>query len=171
MKHLATLATICLLLTCSFSTRADENKQRPSQEQIVEYQCKELVSVLKLDDAKVKEFTDTYKSYRDELKATRDKYGKTGRKKRSEMTDDEIEQEILNRFAMSKQIISVREKYYKKFRKTLTPRQIQRVYEREKKGYDKMRNEMNKRKSGKEKQKQYYKKGNGNSKSKCESKD
>ena len=111
MKHLATLATICLLLTCSFSARADENKQRPSQEQIVEYQCKELVSVLKLDDAKVKEFTDTYKSYRDELKATRDKYGKTGRKKRSEMTDDEIEQEILNRFAMSKQIISVREKY------------------------------------------------------------
>ena len=92
MKHLATLATICLLLTCSFSARADENKQRPSQEQIVEYQCKELVSVLKLDDAKVKEFTDTYKSYRDELKATRDKYGKTGRKKRSEMTDDEIEQ-------------------------------------------------------------------------------
>ena len=34
-----------------------------------------------------------------------------------------------------------------------------------------MRNEMNKRKSGKEKQKQYYKKGNGNSKSKCVSKD
>lgn len=170
MKHLVVLATVCLLLTCSLTARADDNrKQRPTHEQIVECQCKDIVSDLKLDDAKAKSFTDTYKSYQDELKAARDKYGKRN-KKRSEMTDDEIEQDILNRFAMSKQIINVREKYYKKFRKILTPRQIQQMYEREKKGYERMRNEMNKRKSCKEK-KQYHKKGCGDSKCKRESKD
>lgn len=172
MKHLATLVTVCMLLTCSLSARADDDKKpAPTHEQIVECQCKDIVSELKLDDAKAKSFTETYKSYHDELKAARDKYGKRNTKKRSELTDDEIEQEILNRFAMSKQIVTVREKYYKKFRKTLTPRQIQKVYEREKKSYDKMRSEMNKRKSGKDKQKQNHQKGCGNSKCKRESKD
>ncbi|MGM9833655.1 MAG: hypothetical protein ACI31A_08220 [Candidatus Limisoma sp.] len=172
MKHLATFATLCLLLACSLTARADDNgKQRPTYEQIVECQCKDIVSDLKLDDAKAKSFTETYKSYQDELKAARDKYGKREKKKRSEMTDDEIEQDILNRFAMSKQIISVREKYYKKFRKTLSPRQIQQMYEREKKGYERMRNEMNKRKSGKDKQKQPHKKGCCDSKCKRDLKD
>ena len=49
------------------------------------------------------------------------------------MTDAETDQVIKARMERGRQILDLREKYYKEYSKFLTPRQIQRVYELEKK--------------------------------------
>lgn len=60
-------------------------------------------------------------------------------------TDAEVEQAIKARFAQSRKILDVREKYYNEFRKFLSPKQIQKMYNMEKHNGDKFRKEMRKR--------------------------
>ena len=50
----------------------------------------------------------------------------------TEPTDEQIEQRILDNFAQSRAILDVREQYYKEFRKILTPKQINKIFEDEK---------------------------------------
>ena len=44
------------------------------------------------------------------------------------LTDEQIEANILNRFAQARKMLDIREKYYKAFREFLTPGQIQAMY-------------------------------------------
>ena len=64
---------------------------------------------------------------------------------RSTLTDAEVEQVIKARFAQSRKMLDIREKYYNEFRKFLSPKQIQKMYNMEKRIGDKMRKEMGKR--------------------------
>ena len=48
------------------------------------------------------------------------------------MTDAEVEKNIKERFAHSRKLLDIREKYYDVYRSFLSPKQIQRVYELEK---------------------------------------
>ena len=63
-------------------------------------------------------------------------------------TDAEIDQMILENFAQSHKILDIREKYYAKFRKFLTPKQIMKIYQVEKIDAGKMKIEMIKRQRG-----------------------
>ena len=60
-------------------------------------------------------------------------------------TTDELRRHIQTRFAQSRKILDVREKYYNEFRKFLSPKQIQKMYNMEKHNGDKFRKEMRKR--------------------------
>ena len=51
-------------------------------------------------------------------------------------------------FPTSDKILTLRENYYKKYRKFLSPKQIQRVYDLEKKGKNRLRQGMKHRKMG-----------------------
>ena len=46
------------------------------------------------------------------------------------LTDAEIEARIEKRFAQQRQMLDIREKYYKELKKILTPKQLQRIYEK-----------------------------------------
>ena len=88
----------------------------------------------------------------EEMRAVRDM---NPRAPRSTLTDAEVEQVIKARFAQSRKMLDIREKYYNEFRKFLSPKQIQKMYNMEKRIGDKMRKEMGKR--------QGMKKNNSNS--------
>lgn len=62
------------------------------------------------------------------------------------LTDAEVEADIKTRFAQSRKMLDIREKYYEEFRKFLSPKQVQKMYNLERRNGDKFRNEMNKRK-------------------------
>jgi hypothetical protein len=49
-------------------------------------------------------------------------------KERKQITDQDIEERILNQMKEQKEMLSVKESYYAKFRKVLSPKQIQKVY-------------------------------------------
>ena len=132
-----------IIMACSFSAQADENKseQRPkfNPEKMVQHQAEAMANKMQLDDAQTGKFIETYKEYLKEMhgvyKQNAPQKGfKRGGEQQVRKTDAEVEQEILNQFAMSRSIIDVREKYYKKFRTFLNPRQIKMIYanEREK---------------------------------------
>jgi hypothetical protein len=65
--------------------------------------------------------------------------------KKELQTDAEVEKMIKKRFAQSRKMLDIREKYYDKFRKFLSPKQIQKVYEMDMKDTRRFHNEMNRR--------------------------
>ena len=49
------------------------------------------------------------------------------------------------RFAQSRKVLDIREKYYDEFRKFLSPKQVQKVYDQIGDNQSRFRNEMNRR--------------------------
>ena len=107
----------------------DSEKKRPSREQLTELQARHIAGYLALDDATAKKFVDAYRDYQQEVCNS----GASMRKKENQsLTDAEIEKNIKERFAHSRKLLDIREKYYDVYRGFLSPKQIQRVYELEK---------------------------------------
>lgn len=111
-------------------------KQRLSAEQMVQMQSTRLANELMLDDANAAKFKDIYQSYQKDIQAVRQKFHpkkqeqseRPQTKERKEMTDQEVEERILNQMKEQKEMLNVKENYYAKFRKVLSPKQIQKVY-------------------------------------------
>ena len=66
---------------------------------------------------------------------------------RNNMTEAQVEAGIKAQFAHTRKVVDIREKYYAEYRKFLNPRQIERVYELEKKQADKIKRQQQQRKA------------------------
>lgn len=66
---------------------------------------------------------------------------------KSVLTDAEMEQQIKGRFAQSRKILDVREKYYDEFRKILSPKQIMKIYRTEQNNANKLKKNLTAEKS------------------------
>ena len=135
-------------------------------------QCNMIIRELALDDATTERFRKVYNEYLKELHSTynpkldnikcpycgrencdgTDCPGPQGEKEQSYKkvgrdlpTDAEVEARIKARFDQSRKILDVREKYYKEYRKFLSPKQIQRIYTVEKRCKNKMKRHSNSR--------------------------
>ena len=108
---------------------------RLTPEQMMQRQTSYIIKQVALDDANQEKFVALYKKYQTEMKEChsqmRNKFGKD-RKNRQELTDAEITERIEARFAQSRKILDIREKYYQEYKKFMTPRQIQKMYKAEK---------------------------------------
>lgn len=133
---------------------AKPERKQFNREQMLQMQCNQIIKGLALDDATAAKFAPVYKSYMEEMRATRAMNprkpagNKTSADKQTPKpvpTDAEVEQAIKARFAQSRKMLDIREKYYNEFRKFLTPKQIQKMYNMEKRNGDKFRKEMSKR--------------------------
>lgn len=152
------MVCIALLMGSQVALFAQEAKKperkRPTQEQIQQMQCNQIIKALTLDDATAAKFTPVYTKYMEEMRAVRrmgqperaDKKVEGSRPAPKPMpTDAEVEASIKARFAQSRKMLDIREKYYNEFRKFLSPKQIQKMYNMEKNNGEKFRKEMNKR--------------------------
>lgn len=131
-------------------------RRQVDREQMQKMQYDQIIKELALDDATAAKFAPAYKQYMTELQAIRtvEKRGDASRKAAVDKqtpkpipTDAEVEQAIKERFAQSRKMLDLREKYYAEFRKFLSPKQIQKIYAIEKRTGDKFRKEMQKRQS------------------------
>ncbi len=143
---------ILLLLSMAFffvgSLSAQETKgktpeQRPQRPDFKEFQLKQVLNALMLDDKTAAKFTPVYKDYQKEMEECRIPPMK--RPRNVEMTDDEIAKEIEQQFAQGRKVIDVKEKYYKKFKKILTMKQIRKIYRLERFNMRRVGREMDKR--------------------------
>ena len=134
MKKKISFAICAIMMAvCSTAAQAQDNngkKQRMSREQLAEAQAKHIAHDLVLDDATTQKFVKTFSDYQKEVWALGPK---AKGKKKNEMTDAEVEKAIKDRFEHSEKLLKIREKYYKEYSKFLTQKQIQRVYDLEKK--------------------------------------
>ena len=123
-------------------------RKRMSPEQMTEIRINRMVNELALDDASAVKFTEVYKKYMEEmsnLRSTCPLKAKKEEGKSYRRTDAEVEKSIEERFAMSRKKLDIREKYYKEFRKFLSPRQVEKIYMKEKSYGDAMRKEWGRR--------------------------
>lgn len=126
-------------------------ERRPPMD--IEAQCAELITLLELEGTAAEQFAPLFKRYHEEMislfkqhRPPRPQHPRSGeRPARPELTDTEIEQHILGRFAVSRAIVDVREKYYHEFRRFMSPRQIVKLYEIEQFNADRMKREHHKR--------------------------
>ena len=132
-------------------------RKRMTAEQMTEIRINRMMNELSLDDATAAKFKETYQKYMEEMAKLRAEcplkdWGKMGDTKGHRRTDAEVEKSIQDRFAMSRKKLDLREKYYKEFRKFLSPRQVEKIYFKEKNYGKAMHKEFSRRKALKNQQ-------------------
>lgn len=132
-------------------------RKRMTMEQMVNMQANKIIGDLGLDDKTAAKFKDVYAKYMKEMNDLRKEgmdfrmrgriqKGDTLAKMKIQMpTDDEVDKMMRDRFKQSRKILDVREKYYDEFRKFLSPKQVQKVYEQGQENHGKFHKEMNRR--------------------------
>jgi len=151
---------------CSLSAQNNEarvKKQRPTPEQVMKMQVNQMVSRLMLDDATAAKFVSVYEKYLTELRNCRlmNRQLKRGtaavdstaaRVPKQDLTDAEVEKLLKNRFAQSRKMLDIREKYYGEFSKILSQKQILKIYQQEQSNMHHFRKEFDRRKGLKQRQ-------------------
>ncbi len=116
---------------------------RPSGEAI-EKQCEAVAEALSLEGDTRERFLKTYMRYQQEMRQiAREQFGPRPHhggalQARNTMSEEQIEAMLRKRFAASRAILDVREKYFDAFLQFMTPRQIQRMYALEKRGAERI---------------------------------
>lgn len=132
MKNLKSSVIIMLMVVCTMTAYAEnKDKQRISREQMTEIQAKHIATDLALDDKTSSRFIETYTKYKKELWSIAPRRNKED-KKRSD-TEDEAAQRMRQRFEQNQKVLDIRTKYYKEFSKFMTQKQIEQMYDKERK--------------------------------------
>ena len=158
IKYFFVLMVACLMGVQMVNAQPNSENRRPrnrmNMEQVAEGQAKKFVNELGLDDKTAARFTDVYKQYMKELDDVRKEGFESMMKenrpddakgKRPEMTDEDIDKMMRNRFLQSRKTLDIREKYYDEFRKFLSPKQVQKIYDQGQFDQGRFQNEMNRR--------------------------
>ena len=144
------LALSAMFMTSNAQDQQDfqnQQRQKPTitPEQRAERSAARIAGQLMLNDADAEKFKGVYKNYQLELSEANRKFKKEPKKmeqgektQRRQRTEQEIEQDIKNRFARQRAVLDVEEKYYDEFRSVLNPRQIEKVYQMSGKGMKNM---------------------------------
>lgn len=135
MKKIVSIACCAIMMALCTTVQAQENhcdqvKKKPmNPEQMVEKKAQHIVRQLALDDATAKKFIETYCEYKKEMKALCHKDCCKGNQN---LTEAEAEKALKACFEKREQSLSLQKKYYGKYSKFLTQKQIMRVYEMDK---------------------------------------
>ena len=129
-----------------------QNRKRMTVEQMTEMQADKIISDLGLDDKTASKFKEVYGKYMNELNDLRKEnmFGKPNvkpeeGKERPMPTDAEVDKMMRDRFKQSRKMLDIREKYYDEFRKFLSPKQVEKIYNKGMKNQGKFHKEMNRR--------------------------
>ena len=156
-KYFFVLLVACIMGTQVMDAQNREHGKRQHHkrmtvEQMADKQANKIVGVLGLDDKTAAKFKDVYAKYMKELNDLRKEYMpkkpdvKPGEGKANPMpTDAEVDKMMRDRFKQSRKMLDIREKYYDEFRKFLSPKQVQKVYDKGMMNRGKFHQEMNRR--------------------------
>lgn len=140
------VAFTVLFMATLFTARAVAQptpQQKLTREQLAEKQARFIASKVPLSDDKTARFVETYCDYQKEVWAIgapprRDK------DKAKSRTEEQVEKDMTARFDRSDKLQKLRRKYYNKYRKFLSPSQIERVYQLEREVLDHFAHHRNK---------------------------
>lgn len=128
MKNIIRLLLLVVSLTAfSGAVSAQNRKQRLTREQLAEVQAKHIAKEMAMDKATSQRFIKTFCQFQRDIWAL----GPRPKQPNDQMTDEETGQALKARFAHSRKILDLRQKYYAIYSEFLTQKQIQRVYKLE----------------------------------------
>ena len=131
MKTTRTIILTLMLVFTAFGTQAQNAKQRMSREQMAETQAKHIAADLNLTGKTYDRFVETYENYKKELWQTVPKCRK--KNCRNSETEEQAAEKMRKRFERSQKVLDIRNKYYQEFSKFLTQKQIEQMYDKERK--------------------------------------
>jgi hypothetical protein len=132
-------------------------RKRMTIERMTDMQANKIIGDLGLDDKTAAKFKDVYAKYMKEMNDLRKEgmdfrmrgriqKGDTLAKMKMQMpTDAEVDKMMRDKFKMGRKMLDIREKYYDEFRKFLSPKQVQKVYDHGQMNRGKFHKEMNRR--------------------------
>ena len=161
-KYFFVLLVACIMGTQVMDAQNREHgkkqhHKRMTVEQMTDKQANKIVGDLGLDDKTAAKFKDVYAKYMKEMNDLRKEgmdfrmrgriqKGDTLAKMKMQMpTDAEVDKMMRDRFKQSRKMLDIREKYYDEFRKFLSPKQVQKVYDKGMMNRGKFHQEMNRR--------------------------
>ena len=131
MKKIVFLAISAILVANVF---AQEQKKecnggkQLSKEERVEFAIKRFTNELMLSDEQAKNFAPLYREYAGKVDEIFHKKGDRSQcEKGKELTDAELDKLAKQRFEKQKELVNLKAKYYDKFRKDLSARQVAKV--------------------------------------------
>lgn len=129
MKKLNVFVTM-LLLVVGGTVFAQEKQVKKcakcTPEQRMEMKIKHLQQALSLDDKTTAKFAPLYKEYMQELGSCCAK--PEAKQKKADRTDEQIIQDMKDRFAAQQKMLDTKTKYFDKFQKILNARQLEKLF-------------------------------------------
>ena len=132
------LITFALLLAAGLPAAATE-PAADRREEFAQKQARLFADKLGLDDVTADKFVKLFVKNQRE-KWTLQPEGRNPDRNRQYKTDAQIDSAINAQFVHSQKILDMRKKYYKEYRKLLTAKQVQMLYDQESKMAPRMRN-------------------------------
>ena len=129
MRKLMILA-ISAILVANMSAQEPQRecpKGKPSKAERVEFEIKRLTNELLLSDEQAEKFAATYREYAAKLDELFRKNKPEQLEKGKELTDKALDKMAKLRFEGQKELAELQAKFYDKFRKDLSARQVERV--------------------------------------------
>ena len=155
-KYFFMLLVACFLGAQNMSAQNNDLDRRPrkrmSIEQVAEMQANRMAESWGLDDKTSAKFKEVYKRYKTEL----DDLWRKNMPKKPDMkpgegkrpappTDADVDKMMRDRFKLGRKMLDIRERYYDEFRKFLTPKQVEKIYDQGEMDRGKFHREMNRR--------------------------
>lgn len=133
MKNRFSILLVFLTLLTGFIAESQNADRFPRlRERIVQVKLREIRLQLKLDQATFDQFRPVYLKYEREVSEIDFRYlARLMKVDADSLSSDEAERMIVNQLETSKKLISIREKYYKEFRRVISPQQIIKLYQTE----------------------------------------
>jgi len=130
--YLILLFVSVIMLSNFIAKSQNQNRFPMMRERIIQVKLRELKVNLKLDQVAFDQFRPVYLRYEREVSGI--DFRKMARLLRVEadsLSTEEADQIIVSQIESAKSLIALREKYYKEFRKVLSPQQIIKLYQTE----------------------------------------
>ena len=130
--YLILLFVSVIMLSNFIAKSQNQNRFPVMRERIIQVKLRELKVNLKLDQVAFDQFRPVYLRYEREVSGI--DFRKMARLLRVEadsLSTEEADQIIVSQIESAKSLIALREKYYKEFRKVLSPQQIIKLYQTE----------------------------------------
>ena len=122
-------ALLLMLLTLPGLAQMPDAQRQKRRQQMAETQARHIARQVPLNDKKTARFIPVYCRKQQEIWAL----APQRRRQRQQCNgNDEAQADIEARFSRSEKVLAIRKKYYKEYRRFLTPKEIERVYELEK---------------------------------------
>ncbi len=127
-RHLHWIIAV-MLLALALPAEAKRPRHQPHDRPDIPAIAARLAKAAVMNDEQTKTFTSLFIECNAEMEKIHERYRLEDGKP---LSSKQIEQNTDNRFAMARAILDLREKYYKKYKRFLSPEQIDRLYRTEK---------------------------------------
>ncbi len=153
MNKLITILTAFIIMfsSCDLFSQPQQQQHPPRHEVgnggFTEFQIQLLTKQLKLEENKVDPFKSLYKEYSQKMKELQPEPKKRPAKggQPTKPTNTEINAQILESFTQAEKTTALKKEYYFKFKKILTPEQILKMYNTERRIRDRIVSESSNR--------------------------